>query len=184
MDALGVRPAGLDIDGDLEAFSDLDLDDIAVSAASLCRAPIALVSILDGDHLWFPARFGTDQVYGALASSGCAAVLAHGVSVVIPDMMMDPETQKNALVCGEPGLRFYAGYPLTTAENKIFGTLCVMDLKARPQGLSQQESEGLAALARQAMRLMGLRGEAITQERRLTAQHLRRERVEIGRAHV
>ena len=177
MDALGVRPAGLDIDGDLEAFSDLDLDDIAVSAASLCRAPIALVSILDGDHLWFPARFGTDQVYGALASSGCAAVLAHGVSVVIPDMMRDPETQKNALVCGEPGLRFYAGYPLTTAENKIFGTLCVMDLKARPQGLSQQESEGLAALARQAMRLMGLRGEAITQERRLTAQHLRRERV-------
>ncbi|MEN3166843.1 GAF domain-containing protein [Gluconobacter sp. OJB] len=170
--ALGGRPSGLDIDRGLEAFSDLDLDDIAVSAAALCRAPIALVSILDGDHLWFPARFGTDQVYGVLAGSGCAAVLAHGTSVVIPDLMMDPETQKNGLVCGEPGLRFYAGYPLVTAENRIFGTLCVMDLETRPQGLSKQESDGLSALARQAMRLMGLRRERLA----LQAQQVDLER--------
>lgn len=46
--------ADLNIYGDLKAFSDLDLDDIAVAAAALCRTPIALVSILDGDGSGFP----------------------------------------------------------------------------------------------------------------------------------
>lgn len=162
--------------GDLQAFSDLDLDDIAVAAAALCRAPIALVSILDGDQLWFSARFGTDQPRGALANSGCAAVIALRAPVVIPDMMADPDTRKNGLVCGVPGLRFYAGYPLFTAENDIFGTLCVVDLETRPEGLSPQEHNGLGALARQAMRLMGMRRETVAQERRLAAQQIRRER--------
>ncbi|GBQ93150.1 hypothetical protein GCM10007866_02040 [Gluconobacter albidus] len=171
------RAAGPGVYGDLEAFSDLDLDDLAIAAAALCRTPIALVSILDGDQLWFSARVGTDQTYGALANSGCAAVIARGAPVVIPDMMADPETRKNSLVCGGPGLRFYAGYPLFTAENETFGTLCVVDLYSRPQGLSERENDGLAALARQAMRLMELRRETIAQERRLAAQQLRRKRV-------
>ncbi|MBF0887945.1 MULTISPECIES: HWE histidine kinase domain-containing protein [Gluconobacter] len=169
--------AGLGAYGDLEAFSDLDLDDLAIAAASLCRTPIALVSILDGDQLWFSARVGTDQTYGALENSGCAAVIARRAPVVITDMMADPETRRNSLVCGAPGLRFYAGYPLFTAENEIFGTLCVVDLQKRPQGLSQREHDGLAALARQTMRLMELRRETIAQERRLAAQQLRRKRV-------
>lgn len=170
------RPADLNMYGDLKAFSDLDLDDIAVAAAAVCRTPIALVSILDGDQLWFSARVGTDQPSGALANSGCAPVIARRVPVVIPDMMADPETRKNGLVCGAPGLRFYAGYPLFTAEEEVFGTLCVVDLETRPQGLSQAESNGLAALARQAMRLMEMRRETVAQERRLTAQQIRRER--------
>ena len=169
--------AGLGAYGDLEAFSDLDLDDLAIAAASLCRTPIALVSILDGDQLWFSARVGTDQTYGALENSGCAAVIARRAPVVITDMMADPETRRNSLVCGAPGLRFYAGYPLFTAENEIFGTLCVVDLQKRPQGLSQREHDGLAALARQTMRLMALRRETIAQERRLAEQQLRRKRV-------
>lgn len=168
--------AGLNVYGDLKAFSDLDLDDIAVAAAALCRTPIALVSILDGDRLWFAARVGTDQPSGSLANSGCAPVIERRAPVVIPDMMADPETRKNGLVCGVPGLRFYAGYPLFTAEDKVFGSLCVVDLQTRPEGLSQPESDGLAALARQAMRLMEMRRETVAQERRLTAQQIRRER--------
>lgn len=168
--------ADLNAYGDLQAFSDLDLDDIAVAAAALCRTPIALVSILDGEQLWFSARVGTDQPHGALANSGCAAVIALKAPVVIPDMTADPGTRRNGLVCGMPGLRFYAGYPLFTSENEVFGSLCVVDLKTRPQGLSQQERDGLAALSRQAMRLMGLRRETVAQERRLAAQQIRRER--------
>ncbi|GEB41311.1 GAF domain-containing protein [Gluconobacter sphaericus] len=170
------RPDDLNMYGDLRAFSDLDLDDIAVAAAAVCRTPIALVSILDGDQLWFSARVGTDQPSGALANSGCAPVIARGVPVVIPDMLADPETRKNGLVCGAPGLRFYAGYPLFTVEDEVFGTLCVVDHQTRPQGLSQAENSGLAALARQAMRLMEMRRETVAQERRLTAQQIRRER--------
>lgn len=91
-------------------------------------------------------------------------------------MMADPATRKNAFVCGVPEPRFYAGYPLFTAEGKVFGSLGVVDLQTRPEGLSQPESDGLEALARQAMRLMEMRRETVAQERRLTAQQIRRER--------
>lgn len=162
--------------GDLAAFSDPDLNDIAVAAAALCQTPIALISILDQERLWFSARVGTDQPFGPLANSGCGQVIALKVPVVIPDLLADPHTQKNTLVCGTPGLRFYAGYPLFDTQGKVVGTLCVVDLATRPNGLSSPQKDGLAALARQSMRLMDLRQAAVTQERRLTAQQLRSQR--------
>lgn len=162
--------------GDLSAFSDADLNDIAVAAAALCQTPIALVSILDQDRLWFSARVGTDQPFGPLANSGCGQVIARKVPVVIPDMLADPYTQKNTLVCGVPGLRFYAGYPLFDTQGRVVGTLCVVDLETRSDGLSSHQKDGLAALARQSMRLMDLRQASVTQERRFTAQQLRSQR--------
>ncbi|GBR70190.1 HWE histidine kinase domain-containing protein [Gluconobacter kanchanaburiensis] len=162
--------------GDLQAFSDLDLDDIAAAAAALCRTPVALISILDGDQLWFPARVGTDQAQGPLAHSGCAVVIDRRAPVVIGDMTANPATQNSEFVRGETGIRFYAGYPLFTSENGVLGTLCVADMQVRPQGLSQQEHDGLAALSRQAMRLMELRRQTLAQARRLEAQQIRRER--------
>lgn len=158
--------------GDLHAFSNPDLDDIAVAAAALCRTPIALISLLDQNLLWFSARVGLDLPFGPLAHSGCAKIVALKAPVVIPDMQADPQTRENALVCDSPGLRFYAGFPLFNQHGTIIGSLCVVDLVVRGAGLSALEHKGLAALARQSMRLMEVRREAIAQDRRLAAQHL------------
>jgi GAF domain-containing protein len=79
--------------------------------------------------------------------------------LVIPDLTVDPRTRDNGLVTGRPHLRFYAGAPLRTPEGLTLGTLCVLDTFPRPNGLPQEQAEGLHALAAQVMAQLELRRE-------------------------
>ena len=125
--------------------------------ANVCEAPIAVVNLIARERQWFKAEIGLGVRETPLDVSICAqAILQRGVFVV-PDTRLDPRTNCNPLVTGAPHLRFYAGALLETRDGLPLGTLCVLDDKPRPQGLTDRQSFALQALAGQVMSQIELR---------------------------
>jgi sigma-B regulation protein RsbU (phosphoserine phosphatase) len=130
----------------LDTPPDGAFDRIAAVAAALFDVPIAIVSIVDTDRIWFKSHHGLEGVTEIGRDPGlCAsAVLGHEPWVVV-DASIDPRTLANPLVAGEFGLRFYVGAPLTTPDGHNLGTLCVLDRK--PREVTTSETRILADLA-------------------------------------
>lgn len=132
-------------------------DDIVEVASALCQTPIALVSLVSDDRQWFKARMGIGDCETDLNSSVCAHALIVPDVLVVPDLTADERTKANPLVTGEPRVRFYAGAPLRTADGHVIGTLCVLDVAPRPEGLSPVQLSGLQCLGRQVVGQLELR---------------------------
>ncbi len=132
----------------LDTAPEQGFDDIVLLATRICDAPVALVSLVAADRQWFKARVGFPFCQTPLDQSVCAHALDHSETLVIPDLAQDERTRNNALVTGEPSIRFYAGVPLRSGTVAV-GTLCVTDTVARPGGLTPVQTSSLEALARQ-----------------------------------
>lgn len=105
--------------------------DVVAIAARVFDAPIAIVSIVDHDRIFFPGRFGID-VDGVAREPGlCASAIMQNVPTVIGDTRLDPIAMSHPLVAGAMGLRFYAGAPLRTSDGHNLGTVCVLDREPR-----------------------------------------------------
>ena len=141
----------------LDTPAEQGFDDIVLLASQICEAPVALVSFVASDRQWFKARIGFDRCQTPLSQSVCALAIQQPDLLIIPDLSADPRTQQNTLVSEDPNIRFYAGARLETAEGAALGSLCVIDTKPRPEGLSSEQAGALQALARQVMALMELR---------------------------
>ena len=164
----------------LDTPPEAGFDDIVLVAKTLCRTPVALVSLVDADRQWFKARVGFGPGETPLSQSVCAYALGQDDILLIPDLRDDPRTRDNTLVTGEPFMRFYAGALLQTPEGIKLGTLCVIDTVPRPGGLTDDQADGLRALARQVMAQMELRRavrqrDAALSERTRTEDILRRD---------
>ena len=151
------RLAALSAYNILDTPAEIGFDDIVKLAAHVCETPVALVSLVAGDRQWFKARVGFEPCETDLNSSVCAHALVEPDLLIIPDLSQDERTKSNPLVTGDPHIRFYAGAPLVASTGEPLGSLCVIDGTSRPQGLSEQQSELLRALARQVMTQLELR---------------------------
>ena len=149
----------------LDTPAEQGFEDLTLLASRICDTPVALVSLVDRDRQWFKARVGFPCGETDLNSSVCKFVLAEPDVLVIPDLTQDPRTNANPLVTGEPFIRFYAGVSLRTPEGVPIGSLCVIDTKPRPIGLTEGQQETLRALARQVITLLHLRRKSVTQAR-------------------
>lgn len=132
---------------DMGSLRDADeLKQITDFAAALCEAPIALVSIVEEEWQSFLARTGLDVGQTPRRTSFCQyAMLGHGI-MEVPDALADPRFADNALVTGEPFIRFYAGAPLVADDGTPLGALCVID-RAPRGGLTPLQRQGLETLA-------------------------------------
>lgn len=139
-------------------------DDACALARQLCGTEAALISFVDQDRQWFKARIGFDRSETDLERSVCRHALGMPDLLVIDDLARDRRTADNPLVTGHPFLRFYAGAPIHGETGECLGALCVLDAAPRPGGLSADEAEGLARLARQVERLLALRRRADEQD--------------------
>ncbi len=148
-----------------------DFDEIAEAAAELCEAPIAVVNLIGDGRQFFKAEVGLGVRETPLETSFCRQAILQEDFLYVPDARRDPRFEGNPLVAGEPGLRFYAGALLKTADGLPLGTVCVLDTRART--LSERQRRGLARLARQTMVQMELRRSLREQE----AQRLLHERI-------
>ncbi len=126
------------------------LDDLVSFAAELCDAPVALLSLVEEEYQRFLARTGTDLVETPRSMSFCAHAMHHHDVMEVPDAREDPRFVDNALVTGEPYVRFYAGAPLVSSEGVPLGALCVLAPDAR-EGLTRFQRDGLTILAKAAM---------------------------------
>ncbi len=150
---------------------DPELTAIVQFAARLCEVPVALVTLVDRERQRFLARQGVEERETPRSSSFCAHAMEQGGIMEVPDARLDPRFRANPMVTGEPGIRFYAGYPLVSDGGIPLGALCVIDCTARPQGLTAFQREGLVVLARAVMRRLHSRREELLTAR-LAEQHL------------
>ena len=121
----------------LDTQSDSRFDRITEAASTITHSPIVLVSLVDGDRLWFKSKVGLDASEASRDSAFCSRVVAEPGSeiFVVCDAAEDERFKYSDLVLGEPFIRFYAGAPLIVPadngkEYKI-GSLCVIDRKPR-----------------------------------------------------
>ena len=134
----------------LDSPADPEFDLITEIAAKAFAAPIAVVSLVDEHRLWFKSRVGLDVREIPRESTFCSFAILGAEPTVVLDTHLDDRFVESPLVTGSPHARFYAGAPLITAAGLCIGTLCVLDVAARPS-FTATEREMLRSLARLVM---------------------------------
>lgn len=117
----------------LDTPSDGAFDRVAALAARMFEVPIATVTIVDQDRIWFKACRGLPEGLSEISRDLglCASAIFQDEPYVLPDTLRDPVALDNPLVRGELGIRFYAAAPIITADGHRFGTVNVLDTKPR-----------------------------------------------------
>jgi formate hydrogenlyase transcriptional activator len=129
-------------------------DRIAEMAANSFHVPMAGVSLVDEDRVWFKSRVGISFDQTARDAGLCSsAMLSQGV-YHLSDAAHDERALGHSFVT-DLGIRFYAAAPLRTHEGFDLGTVWVLDQK--PRELASGEAEMLTALAALTMNQMELR---------------------------
>jgi len=139
----------------LDTGTEQSYDDITTLAAHICEVPIAMISLVDEVRQWFKSRVGLEQQQTSRDVAFCAHAILQNEPFIVGDATKDRRFADNALVTGEPYIRFYIGIPLINPEGLALGTLCVVD--HQPRQLSAAQQEALQALSRQVMALLELR---------------------------
>jgi len=129
-------------------------DRIAEMAANSFHVPMAGVSLVDEDRVWFKSRVGINVHQTARDAGLCSsATLSQGV-YHLSDAAHDQRALRHSFVA-DLGIRFYAAAPLRNHEGFNLGTVWVLDQK--PRELASSEAETLRMLAALAMNQMELR---------------------------
>ncbi len=121
----------------LDTPSDGAFDNISALAAYILKTPIAIVSLVDKNRIWFKSHHGLDVNQIDREPGLCSSAIMDDRAYIVRDAKVDPRTLSNSLVAGEFGLQFYAGVPLKTSNNYNLGTLCVIDFE--PREITQEE---------------------------------------------
>src|SRR4029077_14798383 len=123
-------------------------------AANFFHVPMAGVSLVDEDRVWFKSRVGINVDQTARNAGLCStAMLSQGV-YHLSDAVHDQRALGHPFVA-DLGIRFYAAAPLRTHDNLNLGTVWVLDHE--PRELAPGEAEMLRALAALTMNQMELR---------------------------
>ena len=155
----------------LDTPPDGAFDRITSIAARLFKVPIAIVSLVDSDRIWFKSHHGLEVQQIDRAPGLCASAIFSDDIYAITDAAKDLRSLTNPLVVGEMGLRFYAAAPLRTYDGHNLGTLCVIDKKSR--SISSEEMSILTDLAAVVMDEIELR---------LAAQKVGQLNIELAKA--
>lgn len=143
----------------LDSPPDGAFDRVCALAARFFGAPVATVTIVDEDRIWFKACQGLDAEEVPREPGLCASAILQDDAYVITDGLTDPRTADNSLVHGEMGVRFYAAAPITTSDGYRLGTINVID--TAPREATEEDRQTLGELAAVVMDELELRLAAI-----------------------
>lgn len=136
----------------LDTENDADFDRLTQLASLICDAPISLITLIDEHRQWFKSKTGIHFSELPRELSMCQYVIQKSDAIVIQDSATDEHFKDNPLITNNPGLRFYAGYPLIDPKGYALGTLCVIDQK--PKQLTPSQDKALQLIAGEAMSLI------------------------------
>jgi two-component sensor histidine kinase len=139
----------------LDTPPDGAFDRITAIAARRFGVPIAIISVVDQDRIWFKSHHGLDVKQIGRDPGLCASAILSDIPHILPDTTKDIRSLANPLVAGDFGLRFYAGVPLRTSDGYNLGTLCVIDKE--PRMIDQVQIDDLKDLASVVMDQLELR---------------------------
>src|SRR5476651_2088769 len=114
---------------DIDLENDSELQEIVELASAVSNTPFALITFLDRDTQYLKVRKGVNETTMPRQISFCTHAIQQNDLMLVPDMLKDERFLNNPIVSGQPGVRFYAGVPLTTYDGQKLGTLCVLDVK-------------------------------------------------------
>ena len=129
-----------------------EFDNLTQLASEICDTPVALISFVGQDQVWFKSRVGYDALHGPRDHAFCSHAVQGTGPLVVEDATADPRFQGSVYVQVPQGIRFYAGIPLVLSSGHAVGTLCVLDYKAR--NLSDKQLGNLKKLALQVTALI------------------------------
>lgn len=121
-------------------------DRVTRLAKQIFGVQIALVSLVDADRQWFKSRQGLDATETDRDISFCGHAILDDKIMLVQDATSDERFCDNPLVCGDPNIRFYAGYPLSAPDGSRVGTLCVID--DQPKEVNKEQLGLLRELGR------------------------------------
>jgi len=151
-------------------------DSLVQVAQRVCRAPIALVSLVDVDRQWFKANAGLHGISESPRNSSFCAHAIQGEDVMqVCDARRDARFAHNPLVLGAPHIRFYAGAVIRLNDGTPLGTLCVVD--RRPRKLNPAQLATLRDLAIAAGHGLEFREEGLRSLELATLAHAQQERL-------
>ncbi len=144
----------------LDTLPNEALDRVTAMAARMFSAPIAIVSVVDHDRIWFKSHYGDDVQEIARQVDLSKPNPPQEEPVVVPDTLLDPRSKDSPLVTGPLGLRFYVGVPLKRKGGETVGTLSVLDVvpgDASPEQIANLQDLAALVMAQLELRQEGMR---------------------------
>ena len=142
----------------LHTLPDGYFSNLAHIIATTFHTPIALISLVGEETVFFKGNFGMEGVNTAdRGVSLCSLAIMEDDPTIFNNTLEEQCLLKNPLVAGEFGLRFYAGAPITTREGFHIGTVCVVDKE--PRDFTLEDTDLLVLFAENAMHEIEMRGE-------------------------
>ncbi|MBT8103414.1 MAG: sensor domain-containing diguanylate cyclase [Gammaproteobacteria bacterium] len=130
----------------LDTLPEERFDRVTRLAKQIFSTPIALVSLVDADRQWFKSVQGLDVSETPRNVSFCGHAILDDKIMIVNDASEDQRFCDNPLVCHDPNIRFYAGYPLSAPDGSRVGTLCVIDRE--PKEITDEQAQLLRELGR------------------------------------
>ena len=115
----------------LDARREERFDRITRLAQRLFNVPMAMFSLPDENRIWFNSTISDD--FAEIPQNGALfeSALSCETVCVVEDATKDERFRDIAIVTEAPGVRFFAGCPVSAQDGSRLGTLCVLDTAAR-----------------------------------------------------
>ena len=110
---------------------DAGLDALAERARQAFGTSIAAVTLVESDVQVMRAARGIDPVVLPRDEAFCDLTIRRASHFVVEDASLDSRYADYSIVAGDPGVRFYAGYPIESPDGHRVGALCIMDTEPR-----------------------------------------------------
>ncbi|MDR3734706.1 MAG: PAS domain S-box protein [Acidobacteriaceae bacterium] len=156
----------------LDTPTDATLDDITRLTAQICGTPMAGISLVEIDRVWFKSRIGIEATQVPRAFAPCDQTIEGDTIYEIPDATKVADYAPRGIPIDGKFARYYAGAPLVTPDGVTVGALFVMDTKERT--LDAGQLSALQILGRQVITRM----EFYAKVRALERQARQRARIE------
>ena len=130
-------------------------DQIVQTAAKIFAVPIALLSMVDLNEVFYKAKVGIPGDNFPRNNSLCTIAILQSEPMILHQGETDNCLLSNPMIAAEFGLKFYASIPLVTPNDLTIGTLSIADTKRRT--FSRQQVDLLQDLAKVIMHTLNLR---------------------------
>ncbi len=134
--------------------NDTAFEQITELACQITDMPVALISLVDKEEVWFKATKGMDICSSDRNESFCSYAVGHEDNTfVLEDIRNHKKLSEHPFAnMEENSIQFYAGICLVDSQGFRLGTLCVIDFK--PNHISERQIEGLQILSKQVIKLI------------------------------